>query len=200
MASGNAGTVPLLTAALALAAAGALSAGVARAQLPDAIAALDAAPLVTLHAEGAQIYECKTGSDGKLTWTFREPIASLMLDGRTVGRHYAGPTWEHVDGSSVQAKVIGNAPGATANDIPWLKLEVVERRGTGALAGADIVQRSTPPAAFCTAHASARAACAASATPPITCSGARTDRVAAICRLLTQTQASRWQARAGEPI
>ena len=140
MASGNAGTVPLLTAALALA-AGALSAGVARAQLPDAIAALDAAPLVTLHAEGAQIYECKTGSDGKLTWTFREPIASLMLDGRTVGRHYAGPTWEHVDGSSVQAKVIGNAPGATANDIPWLKLEVVERRGTGALAGADIIQR-----------------------------------------------------------
>jgi hypothetical protein len=88
MASGNAGTVPLLTAALALA-AGALSLGVARAQLPDAIAALDAAPLVTLHAEGAQIYECKTGSDGKLTWTFREPIASLMLDGRTVGRHYA---------------------------------------------------------------------------------------------------------------
>ena len=135
MASGDARIVPLPTAALALAAS-ALSLGVARAQLPDAIAALDAAPLVTLHAEGAQIYECKTGSDGKLTWTFREPIASLMLDGRTVGRHYAGPTWEHVDGSSVQAKVIGNAPGATANDVPWLKLEVVERRGTGALGGA----------------------------------------------------------------
>ena len=140
MAIGNSGMISRLTTALAVA-AGALSVGVARAQLPDAIAALDAAPLVILHAEGAQIYECKTGSDGKLNWTFREPIASLMLDGRTVGRHYAGPTWEHVDGSSVQAKVVGNAPGATANDIPWLKLEVVERRGTGALAGADIVQR-----------------------------------------------------------
>ena len=140
MAIGNSGMISRLTTALAVA-AGALSVGVARAQLPDAIAALDAAPLVTLHAEGAQIYECKTGSDGKLTWTFREPIASLMLDGRTVGRHYAGPTWEHVDGSSVQAKVVGNAPGATANDIPWLKLEVVERRGTGALTGADIIQR-----------------------------------------------------------
>jgi hypothetical protein len=140
MAIGNSGMISRLTTALAVA-AGALSVGVARAQLPDAIAALDAAPLVTLHAEGAQIYECKTGSDGKLTWTFREPIASLMLDGRTVGRHYAGPTWEYVDGSSVQAKVVGNAPGATANDIPWLKLEVVERRGTGALAGADIIQR-----------------------------------------------------------
>jgi hypothetical protein len=140
MAIGDSGMISRLTTALAVA-AGALSVGVARAQLPDAIAALDAAPLVTLHAEGAQIYECKTGSDGKLTWTFREPIASLMLDGRTVGRHYAGPTWEHVDGSSVQAKVVGNAPGATANDIAWLKLEVVERRGTGALTGADIIQR-----------------------------------------------------------
>jgi hypothetical protein len=120
---------------------GALAAGGARAQLPNAIAALDASPLVTLHAEGAQIYECKADRDGKLAWAFREPIASLMLDGATVGRHYAGPTWEHADGSSVKAKVVGTAPGATAADIAWLKLEVVERHGSGALAGADFVQR-----------------------------------------------------------
>ena len=62
MAIGNSGMISRLTTALAVA-AGALSVGVARAQLPDAIAALDAAPLVTLHAEGAQIYECKTGSE-----------------------------------------------------------------------------------------------------------------------------------------
>jgi hypothetical protein len=137
---GNAGLVHWLWAALALA-GGAASVGAARAQLADAIAALDAAPILTLHAEGAQVYECKTGSDGKLSWTFREPIAALMFEGRTVGRHYAGPTWEHGDGSAVQAKVVGNAPGATAADIPWLKLEVVESRGSGALAGADFVQR-----------------------------------------------------------
>jgi Protein of unknown function (DUF3455) len=41
----------------------------------------------------------------------------------------------------VKAKVVGSAPGASAADIPWLKLEVVERRGAGALAGADFVQR-----------------------------------------------------------
>jgi Protein of unknown function (DUF3455) len=134
----NAGLVRRLALALAV---GIACVGAARAQLPDAIAALDAAPLLTVHAEGAQIYECKAGSDGKLVWSFREPIASLMLDGRTIGRHYAGPTWEHVDGSAVQAKVVGNAPGASAGDIPWLKLGVVERRGSGALAGADIVQR-----------------------------------------------------------
>jgi Protein of unknown function (DUF3455) len=144
VAAGGAGVVRRLGAALALA-AGALAADAARAQLPDAIAALDAAPLLTVHAEGAQIYECRAAADGKLDWAFREPIASLMLNGRTVGRHYAGPTaaptWEHADGSSVTAKVVGTAPGATAADIPWLKLDVIERRGSGALAGADIVQR-----------------------------------------------------------
>ena len=51
--------------------------------------------MLTLHAEGAQVYECKAGSDGKLAWAFREPIATLLLDGKTVGRHYAGPNWEH---------------------------------------------------------------------------------------------------------
>jgi hypothetical protein len=116
-------------------------AGVARAQVPAAIAAPDTAAVVTLHAEGAQIYECKPGTDGKLMWMFREPIATLILDGRTVGRHYAGPAWEHIDGSAVTGKAAGNAPGTTANDIPWLKLDVVSRRGNGTLANIDVVQR-----------------------------------------------------------
>ena len=93
--------------------------------------------MLTLHAEGAQIYECKAGSDGKLAWAFREPIATLLADGKTVGRHYAGPNWEHSDGSAVVGKAIGNAPGATANDIPWLKLEVTSRRGSGVLTSRD---------------------------------------------------------------
>ena len=70
--------------------------------------------MLTLHAEGAQVYECKAGADGKLAWAFREPIATLLPDGKTVGRHYAGPNWEHSDGSAVVGKAIGNAPGATA--------------------------------------------------------------------------------------
>jgi len=61
---------------------------------------------------------------------FREPIATLLADGKTVGRHYAGPNWEHSDGSAVVGKAAGNAPGTTANDIPWLKLEVISHRGT----------------------------------------------------------------------
>ncbi|MBR1153091.1 DUF3455 domain-containing protein [Bradyrhizobium sp. JYMT SZCCT0428] len=109
--------------------------------LPEAIAAPGQTVVVTLHAEGAQVYECKAGADGKAIWSFREPIATLLADGKTVGRHYAGPNWEHSDGSAVAAKVAGNAPGATANDIPWLKLEVTSRRGSGVLAEATTVQR-----------------------------------------------------------
>ena len=85
--------------------------------------------------------ECKPGNDGKLAWAFREPIATLLLDGKTVGRHYAGPNWEHVDGSVVTAKAVANAPGQSAGDIPWLKLEVTGHRGSGTLNGITTVQR-----------------------------------------------------------
>lgn len=96
---------------------------------------------VTLHAEGAQIYECKPNAAGKLEWQFREPVATLMLDGKTVGRHYVGPTWEHVDGSVVQGKVTGRLPGATKEDIPLLRLEVSNSRGNGILSGVTTIQR-----------------------------------------------------------
>jgi Protein of unknown function (DUF3455) len=114
----------------------------AGAQVPDAIAvAPGEAPILTVHAEGAQIYECKADNSGKLVWQFREPIASLFLDGKTVGRHYAGPNWELTDGSAVTAKFAGRAPGATPKDIPLLKLEVTSRRGRGQLSNALAIQR-----------------------------------------------------------
>jgi hypothetical protein len=118
-----------------------VSSGAAERSLPDAIAAPGEAIVLTMHAEGAQVFECKAGPDGKPAWAFREPIATLLVDGKTVGRHYAGPSWEHNDGSAIVGKVTGSAPGATANDIAWLKLEVVSRRGSGILSGVTTVQR-----------------------------------------------------------
>src|SRR6201984_1987685 len=100
----------------------------AQTPLPDAIAAPGETVVLTVHAEGAQVYECKAGADGKLAWAFREPIATLLVDGKTIGRHYAGPNWEHIDGSAVVAKAAGNAPGGTANDIPWLSRQVTAAR------------------------------------------------------------------------
>jgi hypothetical protein len=113
----------------------------AQTPLPDAIAAPGETVVLTVHAEGAQVYECKAGADGKLAWAFREPIATLLVDGKTIGRHYAGPNWEHIDGSAVVGKVSGSAPGAAADDIAWLKLQVVSSRGSGVLTGVTTVQR-----------------------------------------------------------
>ena len=127
--------------ALLLLSRASVSADAAATPLPDAIAAPGETIVLTVHAEGAQVYECKAGADGKPGWAFREPIATLLVDGKTVGRHYAGPNWEHSDGSAVVGKSAASAPGATADDIPWLRLDVISRRGSGILAGVTTVQR-----------------------------------------------------------
>jgi hypothetical protein len=125
----------------------ALVAGTAAAQglvltaLPAAITAPGETIVLVTHAEGAQVYECKLGTDGKLGWAFREPIATLFANGKTVGRHYAGPNLEHSDGSAVVGKAVANAPGASESDIPWLKLDVISHRGSGVLDGVTTVQR-----------------------------------------------------------
>src|SRR5215470_7580952 len=120
-----------------------ISLGIASAAetLPDAIAAPGLTPVLTAHAVGQQVYECKAGADGKLVWTFREPQASLMVDDKLIGKHYAGPTWELEGGSAVVGKAVGNAPGKTANDIAWLKLEATSHKGSGTLAEVTTVQR-----------------------------------------------------------
>ena len=115
--------------------------GTAATNLPDEIAASEAKVVLQVHAEGAQIYECKATASGQLSWQFREPIATLIVDGKTVGRHYAGPAWDHSDGSGVKGRVVSSTPGATPNDIPWLKLEIVDHRNSGVLSSATAVKR-----------------------------------------------------------
>jgi uncharacterized protein DUF3455 len=119
----------------------------ASAEMPSAIAGRDGTVITTLHAEGAQVYECKPdpgktqSEDRSLTWQFREPIATLIVGGRSIGRHYAGPNWQHMDGSVVKGKVIASAPGATSRDIPWLELELAEHGSEGIFSAATTVRR-----------------------------------------------------------
>jgi hypothetical protein len=117
------------------------SAALAADPLPDAIATPGETVVLTLRGVGAQVYECKQVTDGKLAWSFREPVATLIEGGRTVGRHYAGPNWEHVDGSAVTGRTAASAPGTTSADIPWLKLAAISRRGEGVLSTVTTVQR-----------------------------------------------------------
>jgi len=115
--------------------------GASAAELPETIAAKGETAVLQVHAEGAQIYECKAvQAGGQLSWQFREPIASLFRDGKTVGRHYAGPTWE-IGYSVVVGKVSGRSPGTTGKDIPWLKLSVSQPVDEGRLIDVTTVQR-----------------------------------------------------------
>jgi hypothetical protein len=93
-----------------------------------------------LEATGVQIYAC-TASPAGAAWVFTAPEASLSgPGGAAVGKHYAGPTWEALDGSSVVgAKVAGATPDPSA--IPWLLLRAASHGGTGKLAGVTYIQR-----------------------------------------------------------
>jgi hypothetical protein len=126
---------------MSLSAATVFSASASAADLPNAIAAKGETVVLDVQAQGAQIYECKAAQPGaQPSWQFREPIASLFEDGKTIGRHYAGPTWE-IGGGAIVGKVAANSPGASPTDIAWLKLEVTAHRGDGPLKDITTVQR-----------------------------------------------------------
>jgi hypothetical protein len=118
-----------------------LAATAARAELPESIVAKGETLIGTFHAEGAQVYECKADAGGKLMWQFREPVATLIVDGETVGMHYAGPRWELNDGSKILGKAVGRAPGKKDNDIPLLRLEATAESPRGLLAGINTILR-----------------------------------------------------------
>ena len=109
--------------------------------LPATIAIKGGVPLAQVRGAGAQIYVCAKNAAGALNWRFREPVATLLEEGKTVGRHFVGPTWEFVDGSRVQGEVVSKAPGTTAKDIAWLKLSVKDPPKSGPAAGATSVLR-----------------------------------------------------------
>jgi hypothetical protein len=108
---------------------------------PAAFDVADRQAVLIAHAAGAQIYECKADAKGATNWVFREPVATLVQRGATIGRHYAGPTWELTDGDVVKGKPSASAPGATPGDVALLRLDVVERHGTGVLKDAKLVLR-----------------------------------------------------------
>jgi hypothetical protein len=118
-----------------------LPASPARAEGPANLSVPGETLVMTLHAQGSQVYECKADATGKMSWQFREPIATLIKDGKTVGRHYAGPNWELADGSAVVAKTVARAESASHNDIPLLKLDVTTHRGEGELDAVTTVLR-----------------------------------------------------------
>jgi Protein of unknown function (DUF3455) len=134
-------TAAWLSAAFGVLAALTVPAPARAAEVPAAVASGVKGEIMKLHAEGVQIYECKAEAGKAAAWTFREPLAVLMKDGATVGRHYGGPSWELASGGAIAGKVDGQAPGSAAGDIKLLRLNVTERRGEGELTKASVIQR-----------------------------------------------------------
>jgi hypothetical protein len=105
------------------------------------IADIHGAETLQVKGVGAQIYECRKADQGRLEWVFREPAAALIKDGKTLGVHYAGPTWRMNDGSSIKGVVVKQAQGTTSGDIPWLELNAIDHLGKGALSNVTGVRR-----------------------------------------------------------
>lgn len=128
-----------------------------RPDVPEVIRAPAAEQVVLVaHAAGSQIYTCGKGDDGKPQWTLKAPEAQLRdSKGALIGHHSAGPSWKHLDGSSVTGKMVAKAPAPDPGSIPWLLVSVVSHDGTGVLARVTSIQRIhtkggvAPPAEKC---------------------------------------------------
>jgi hypothetical protein len=113
-----------------------------QAALPSSLRMPDTMPLIfQAQGVGDQIYTCKAAGE-KYSWTLKAPDARLVdKDGHALGRHFAGPTWQAKDGSSVVGKLLATAPSPDAHSIPWLRLEVVSHGGRGIMSEVFGVQR-----------------------------------------------------------
>lgn len=104
--------------------------------------------LFKVEAKGVQIYKSVAGKGGIPEWSFDAPLADLFdSEGKKVGCHYEGPSWESSDGSKVKkpdekgAVKLKEAPNPK-EDIPWLLIKVKAEEGQkGAFSKATYIQR-----------------------------------------------------------
>ena len=92
---------------------------------------------------GEITYECREKKDmaGQHEWAFVGPVATLYgSDKKSVGKYYAGPTWESADGSKVTGKQLAVAP-ATPGNIPLQLVKAEPAMGMGAMQGVSYIQR-----------------------------------------------------------
>ena len=98
---------------------------------------------MTATGVGDLTYECREKKDmaGQHEWVFVDPVANLMSsDRKTVGKYYAGPTWESADGSKITGKQVAIAP-ASAGNIPYQLVKTDPAMGAGAMNGVTYIQR-----------------------------------------------------------
>lgn len=133
----------------ALAAAPALLAACTSVPLPPAAPAAlqppaDQRATEVLQARGVQIYECAADAarPGSHAWVFKAPEADLTdAQGRLLGTHFAGPTWQAADGSRLTGKLRARDPGPDPQAIPWLLLDATPAGSPGRFSAVRSIQR-----------------------------------------------------------
>ncbi len=160
-----AGTVRLLVAAIVAAAATVSLTQVALAgppapTVPSEIVVPEGNKVFLVgHAVGVQIYSCNATPSG-FAWSSATPLANLYNDqGKLIITHFAGPTWQAMDGS----RVVGRVEASVTVDrtaIPWVRLAAASTAAGpegDRLVATTYIQRIettgglTPPAAECNA-------------------------------------------------
>jgi Protein of unknown function (DUF3455) len=110
------------------------------------------------HAVGVQIYSCNATPSG-FVWGFVAPRANLYDDhGKLIITHFAGPTWQAMDGSRVVGQLV-DAVTVDPTAIAWVLLSASTTPGPDGdrLVATTFVQRIAttgglaPPAADCNA-------------------------------------------------
>jgi hypothetical protein len=122
-------TVALLLLAGSLASSQARRADAEAPKVPDGIKVPDGHKLLfKREAEGVQIYVSKEGKTDALEWSFKAPLADLFDKGKKVGYHYAGPSWESIEGGKVvrdDSDKVASVPAPNPKeDVPWLRIKV----------------------------------------------------------------------------
>jgi hypothetical protein len=93
-------------------------------------------------ARGVQIYTCATpAAGGAPVWTLKAPHAVLFQGFDTAAIHFAGPSWQAVDGSLVTGTKVAADPGPDPTAIPWLLLQAATNVGAGQFSDVTWIQR-----------------------------------------------------------
>jgi hypothetical protein len=102
----------------------------------------DATLVAGMPATGVQIYVCAApAAGGAPAWTLKAPHANLVQGQRLAAIHFAGPSWQALDGSLVTATRAGSAPAPDGTSIPWLSLQAATNVGAGLFADVTFIQR-----------------------------------------------------------
>ncbi|WP_460490407.1 DUF3455 domain-containing protein [Dyella agri] len=99
------------------------------------------AAAIEAFGKGVQIYSCKA-SGATYAWALKAPDATLTnAKGKAIGKHFAGPTWQASDGSTVVGEPVNVSPSPDAGAIPWLVLHAKSHAGNGEMATVQYIVR-----------------------------------------------------------